>query len=140
MNDKKIKIETENRNRVSSPVENFVSKKTAGSCLLLTLHKSAFEVMVTGEKDIEIRDKTDWIKSRLFNKDGSKRKYDIIKFINGYGRNKPYFVCEYKGFDNCNGMNWTYSNGLTLNFREDKWIIYLGKIIYRTDTASRFSC
>lgn len=88
--------------------------------------------MVTGEKDVEVRAKGAWIKTRLFNEDGSKKLYDIIRFTNGYGSKRPYFVCEYKGFDNCNGMNMIYSNGLTLNFREDRWIIYLGKILYKS--------
>jgi hypothetical protein len=67
--------------------------------LHLTLHKAAFDVMVTGEKKLEFRTPSKWINSRLFNKDGTKKHYDYIKFTNGYGSDKPYFVCEFKGFD-----------------------------------------
>lgn len=97
--------------------------------LHLTLKKAPFEVMVTGEKTFEIREQSSWINTRLFYPDGTPRTYDLIKFVNGYGKDKPYFIAEYKGFDNCNGITWTFSNGFHLEFKEDRWFIYLGKII-----------
>ena len=51
--------------------------------LHLSLHHMAFEVMVTGEKELEFRKKSKWIEARLFNKDGSRKQYDFIKFTNG---------------------------------------------------------
>jgi hypothetical protein len=33
------------------------------------------------------------LKSRLDN-----RNYRSIRFINGYGKDKPYFVCKYKSY------------------------------------------
>lgn len=66
--------------------------------LHLSLKKEPFEVMVTGEKNQEFRKPTKWILSRLYNKDGTPKHYDVVKFTNGYGKDKPQFVCEYKGF------------------------------------------
>jgi len=57
--------------------------------LHLSIKKEPFEVMVTGEKDIEVRKISTWIDSRLFNKNGSKKHYDLVKFTNGYGKSRP---------------------------------------------------
>lgn len=55
--------------------------------------------MVTGEKREEFRKPSKWMLSRMFNKnkDGSKsfKKYDLVKFVNGYGNDKPYFIAEF---------------------------------------------
>ena len=98
--------------------------------LHLTLEKSAFDVMVTGEKTIEYRKPTAWIKSRLYDKNDNKRTYDIIKFTNGYGSDKPYFIAEFLGF-NDSWMDCTkeYSNGLKVEIKEGDYKIHLGKII-----------
>jgi hypothetical protein len=87
--------------------------------------------MVTGEKDFEIREKGQWILPRLFNPDGTKREYDVVKFVNGYKKNRPYFIAKYKGFDDCIYMNRTFSNGFKLHFidNQGKWKINLGEII-----------
>ena len=87
--------------------------------------------MITGEKQYEIREKGSWINSRLFNLEGSKRQYDVIKFTNGYGKDKPYFIAEYNGFGQLIYLNETFSNGLNLNFTDDseKWVIQLGEIL-----------
>lgn len=84
--------------------------------LHLSLKKEPFDVMVTGEKNQEFRKPTQWIKSRLFNKDGTPKKYDVVKFVNGYGKDKPQFVCEYNGFEILHGPlpDLTYSNGFYL--------------------------
>lgn len=95
--------------------------------LNLTLYKSAFEVMVTGEKRFEFRKPGKWINSRLFNKDGSKKGYDLIKFTNGYGNDKPYFVCKYLGFGYEYGL-FKYSNGLEIDVSND-FAIKCGEIV-----------
>lgn len=100
--------------------------------LTLTLKKEPFEVMITGEKNFEIRCKSKWINSRLLNKDGTKRKYDAVLFKNGYSHDKPYFIAEFKGFDIIKTLNQTFSNGFNLNFDDERWIIYLGKIIQKS--------
>ena len=97
--------------------------------LRLTLKKEWFEVMVTGEKDVEVRDKSKWIESRLFDKEGNPRTYDCVSFTNGYGKDKPNFVCEFDGVSTWDGMNCTFSNGQKLQWSGSKYVISLGKIL-----------
>ncbi len=97
--------------------------------LNLTLKKAPFDVMITGEKSYEIRAKGNWINSRLFKKDGTPKHYDAIKFTNGYGKDKPYFITEYKGFKTCPHIDYTFSNGLCVESYGELWYIELGKII-----------
>jgi len=95
--------------------------------LHLTLSKKPFEVMLSGEKQIEIRNPSDWIKSRL-----KKKDYDVVKFVNGYGSDRPYFITEYKGYyisEEFKDVN--YSNGLMVTISEGDYIIKLGDIIER---------
>ena len=61
--------------------------------LHLTLKKEWFDLMISGKKRVEYRKPSKWIISRL------EKEYDVIRFTNGYGSDKPYFVCEYKGFE-----------------------------------------
>ena len=99
------------------------SKKT----LHLTLSKLPFDVMVTGEKTEEFRKNSQWIRSRLIGKD-----YDFVKFTNGYGKDKPYFICQYKDYIQCymTFHRRKYSNGLVVEgIGRGDFIIYLGKII-----------
>lgn len=98
--------------------------------LLLTLPKEPFDVMVTGEKRLEFRKPSNWILSRLFYKDGTKKEYDLIKFVNGYGNDKPYFFCQFKGFYhspiNRIKKTYSYSNGLSVTPEENDVVIILG--------------
>ena len=98
--------------------------------LHLTLSKEPFQVMVTGEKRVEFRKPTKWIESRLFNKDGTRKDYDIIKFTNGYGNDKPFFTAIFNGFARSLQRKFkTYSNGLTVDVRPEDYEIYLGDIL-----------
>lgn len=80
--------------------------------------------MVTGEKNIEFRRIKPWILNRLVNK-----SYDTIKFTNGYGKERPHFICEFKGWNYAEIGVYKYSNGLIVNTNEDYVEIYLGKIL-----------
>lgn len=101
------------------------------STLNLSLHKLPFEVMLTGEKDNEFRVPSKWIVSRLYNKDGSLKKYDVVKFVNGYGYDKPYFICQYLGFEICTRQfTEVYSNGFEVEVCDGDYIIKLGKILH----------
>ena len=98
--------------------------------LHLTLSEKPFEVMFTGEKTVEFRKASDWIKIRLFNKDGSRKHYDVVKFTNGYGKDRPFFIAIFKGFDKASEDSVkTYSNGLEVIIKQNDFIIYLGDII-----------
>ena len=55
--------------------------------------------MVTGEKREEFRVKSKWIESRLIDsKTGKDKFYDLVEFVNGYGRNRPRFTVSYVGY------------------------------------------
>lgn len=102
------------------------------STLNLSLHKLPFDVMLTGEKDKEYRKPSKWIVSRLYNKDGTLKKYDVVKFVNGYGHDKPYFVCEYLGFEICTRQfTDVYSNGFEVEVYAGDYIIKLGKVLHK---------
>jgi hypothetical protein len=92
--------------------------------LHLTLKKKPFEVMVTGEKKIEYRKPSKWILSRLVSKE-----YDYVKFVNGYGKDKPYFIAEYSGFNIVN-MNYSATwSDFKVNVKIGDIAILLGTII-----------
>jgi hypothetical protein len=108
------------------------SKNTKQKTLFLSLKKLPFDVMATGEKKEEFRKNSNWIRSRLFDKSNNEKKYKYIKFVNGYGKNKPYFICEYEGFLECymNAADRKYSNGLIVSgISIGDFIIYCGKIV-----------
>lgn len=96
--------------------------------LHLTLHRAPFEVMVTGEKPYEYRNPSQWIKSRLYDKQGQKRHYDAVRFVNGFGPDKPAFTAEYVGVEFVDSVLEQYSNGLTIDV-ENVFAIKLGKIL-----------
>ena len=61
--------------------------------LHLNLFRKYFDEIAEGIKTIEYRDKTDYWKRRIEN-----REYDVIKFRNGYAKNAPTMLVEYKGY------------------------------------------
>ena len=130
--------------------ENTISEAANPACFLgavsgcrylyLSLKKEPFAVMVTGEKQEEFRKNSGWIRSRLFDKKDNEKKYDYIKFVNGYGADKPYFICKYEGFLECymNVAERKYSNGLLITgIGKGDFIIYCGEIIERGNLGCR---
>ena len=61
--------------------------------LHLNLFRKYFDQISEGNKTIEYRDKTDYWKRRIEN-----REYDVIKFRNGYAKDAPTMLVEYKGY------------------------------------------
>ena len=93
--------------------------------LHLTLKKKQFEVTFSGEKKIEYRHLSDWIKSRLTNK-----SYDFVKFVNGYGNDKPFMILEYQGFEVLESKKTlSFSNGLIVKVKKGDYAIKLGRMI-----------
>ena len=80
--------------------------------LHLNLYRKYFDAIVDGTKTIEYRDKTDYWKKRI-----EGREYDIIKFRNGYAKDAPTMLVEYRGYD-------VGFNGVC----EEQYIIKLGKV------------
>lgn len=98
--------------------------------LRLTLSKKPFEVMLKGEKTEEFRNPSEWIKSRLFNKDGTRRDYDVVEFVNGYGKDKPAFTTIFNGFTTCKKLSERiYSGNFKVIINEGDIIIHLGDVI-----------
>ena len=92
--------------------------------LYLNVKKVWFDLMLTGHKKIEIRTPSKWIKSRL-----DDRYYDNIKFINGYGSTKPFFICKFLGYEISNiEKNHTFGN-IKITQKEGDYIIKLGPLI-----------
>lgn len=91
--------------------------------LHLTLKKVWFDLMVSGEKQFEYRTPSDWIATRL------TKDYDVIKFVNGYGNDKPYFICEYNGYEISEKDDVVSYNNSTVEVENGDYIIHLGKIL-----------
>lgn len=97
--------------------------------LNLPLNKEPFEVMYTGEKNREYRNRSFWLMSRLL-KDGEPKEIDFVKFTNGYGKERPYFIAKFDYFHIAKiNYKMEYSNGLKVNIRKGDVIIKLGRII-----------
>ena len=92
--------------------------------LHLTLKKQWFDLMVTGQKTVEYRRPSKWIKDRLVDKE-----YEVVKFVNGYGDDKPYFLCEYKGYEISKSSKQHDYNGFKVKYEKGDYLIHLGKII-----------
>lgn len=68
------------------------------STLNLTLKEGPFWLMSTGIKQLEIRKPSQWIISRLENKDGTPKQHHDVLFVNGYGKQRPRFKMLYEGY------------------------------------------
>lgn len=99
------------------------------SVLKLNVKDIYFEVMKTGEKPYELRSKSKWIESRLFNKDGTKRHYDLVEIRSGYGKNRPFIICDYFGFTESESFTDEFENGLTIDWQEPHYNIEIPFII-----------
>ena len=60
--------------------------------LHLNLYRKYFDQILKGEKTTEYREVTPYWSKRL-----EGRYYDVIKFRNGYRKDAPEMVVEYKG-------------------------------------------
>jgi hypothetical protein len=97
--------------------------------LHLVLKGTAFEVTGTPEKMFEIRHNSQWMQSRLFNKDGTARIYDEVHLVHGYSRFAPKKVFQFGGVNVIEDVkNYSFSNGLTFRALPGYYIIHLHKI------------
>ena len=79
------------KEKVTSFIKEVIDNKKV---LHLNLYRKYFDEIVSGKKTIEYRDKTPYWTTRLSNK-----KYDYIYFRNGYSKDAPMMLVEYKGVD-----------------------------------------
>lgn len=83
--------------------------------LKIIIKKEFFEAIKNGTKKQEFRRITKFWVSRLINKDQTEIiKYDFIEFINGYRKNAPRLLIEFKD--------------VKINYKKGEFIIYLGNI------------
>lgn len=98
--------------------------KTNKKVLYLTLKKPQFKVTISGEKNSEFRRPSKWILARILGKD-----YDLVKFTNGYGSDKPYFICEFNYWRHAEPNTHHYSNGLIVEVNSTYIEIVLGRVL-----------
>ena len=87
-------------------------KSSPPRILHLSLNAKAFEVMLKGERKVETRRPSKWLLSRL----APAKNYDLIKFVNGYGNDKPFFIAEYLGWETSKGKSETNSEIIKIHF------------------------
>ncbi len=105
--------------------KSYQTSLSSFNILHLTLSRKPFEVMVTGEKSTEYREPSKWILSRLQGKD-----YDFVKFVNGYGSDKPYFIAKYLGWKiETNNNSLYFSNCLEVISKKGTVKIYVGDVV-----------
>ena len=97
---------------------------TSPKILHLTLKKSWFDLMISGEKTTEFRKPSDWIKQRLIDKE-----YALIRFVNGYGSDKPFFVTKYLGYEVAEKDEEILFKKETVVMKKGDYKIFLGEII-----------
>jgi len=98
-----------------------MSRATEGQKILrLTLKKAWFDMIASGKKTEEYREIKPWSTSRLMDKhkledDGEGkfyytfRKYDLIEFKNGYGKNAPVMVFKFRSVCRCSKpVHWEW--------------------------------
>lgn len=89
------------------------------SILHLTLTAHWFDQIVSGAKTEEYR-----VIKPHWNRILSKRKYDVIQFVNGYGKHRPRMVVELKGINTGLGIiEWGAPP------KESVYILRLGKVL-----------
>ena len=66
--------------------------------LKIVIKKEWFDEIASGKKKIEYRDISPFWTSRLYDKNGKKRAYDLIEFINGYNTDARRMITKFEGF------------------------------------------
>jgi len=65
--------------------------------LHLTLMKKWFDQILTGIKRVEYREIKPYWTTRLLDKNGKPKQYDIIEFRNGYSKDARKMKVEFEG-------------------------------------------
>ena len=88
--------------------------------------------MRTGEKNEEYRENTSYWRSRLYEKDGTPKNFKYVEFSNGYQKNRPQFMVEFKGIEIIDEVDKSYSTGFKVNYpyKKEGYIkIILGNVL-----------
>ena len=96
----------------------------------MNVKEEPYAVMCTGEKTAEYRELTDWIHSRLFEKDSLElRHYKDVKIQNGYNKGSPWFTAQWTGrVEFADRVNRQWSTGFAVN-GGPYWVIHLGPLL-----------
>lgn len=74
-------------------------KKSEKVTLKIVIKSEWFDQIASKKKKIEYREYIPFWISRLYDKNGKKRQYDLIEFINGYNTNARRMTTKYEGFE-----------------------------------------
>jgi hypothetical protein len=95
--------------------------------LHLSLYGAAFQVMQSGEKTEEFRAAGGKIEKQVLRQRGGK--FDSVKFINGYGHDRPWFIADFNGYEYLQEPTTReYSNGLKVELEAGTLVILLGQV------------
>ena len=72
--------------------------KTVKPTLKIVIKGEPFDMIKAKTKKIEYREVTQFWISRLYDKNGKKREYEFIEFINGYNKDARRMITKYEGF------------------------------------------
>ena len=95
--------------------------------LNLTLKKKWFDLVASGEKIREYRQRKPYWEKRFLDKNGFAIKFDEVHFKNGYGKNVPFLRVEWKTLAIIYGGDWPCEHGEIA--RDGDFVIHLGKIL-----------
>jgi hypothetical protein len=87
-------------------------KSVENPTLKIVIKGEWFDQIIAKEKKTEYRKVSPFWTSRLYHKNGKKRTYYLIEFINGYNTNSRRLITEFIGFEK----------------KLDEYHIYIGKI------------
>lgn len=73
-------------------------KNVDSTVLKIVIKGEWFDQIAAKKKKIEYRDVSPFWSSRLYDKNGKKRTYDMIEFINGYNTDARRLFTKFEGF------------------------------------------
>ncbi|MCP5019741.1 MAG: ASCH domain-containing protein [Ketobacter sp.] len=79
--------------------------------LHLTLKRKWFDLIASGEKRYEYREDKQYWRTRLLCECGNFRKFDIIRFRNGYSKDARQIDVEFIGGAFTNSNTWNPQHG-----------------------------
>jgi hypothetical protein len=97
--------------------------------LHLTLERKWFDLIAQGKKTSEYREYKDHWKSRLVSAGKGFRKFDEVRFVNGYGSDRPFMRVEFVDTRLHIGHRCRPQNGEIMEPYKHYFVIYLGRIL-----------
>jgi len=126
------------RNRDHRPMNDQRTQADGSRILRLTLNKRWFDLIASGQKQLEYREYKDYWKTRLLKKNTNTGfttgtvSFDRVHFTNGYGKDRPIVVRDFLGCLIMNGKSIVPDNGEPIDPDLNYFVILLGKIRYLT--------